>query len=572
LETLFYRSAFVKLHTLKQSLFVSLLGSFISVPMGADRLDTEQPQAAGMDAVAIRGGETVDKPNRVKITNDAEFIEALNDMNRTELLGSDLATVMADIKTFLDQEPRTLSLDSCQKALNNLMIVSGKVDRIYVDKLLSAKRSNQWEITTYCLDSGLTRIFSYLQKVTKGIIKKVNSQNLNLLVEKYGIKMFCSDLGVLYILQDKNNEELPLAIGKDHLNRDKDIAFIVNYGDFLEGVGSRAIAYVDKRLVTMPGLFLERNKNSLQVTIYQGSPKGTVPFRACSVRSSLRNDPIERHDLYPIFETLSPKAKMSKPSDPWARFIPMSDYYGIKELARHLIEHNAISGSEAFLSVLSFLSELMSREEERQTAIAKQRENKPAPKKSKSKSNGSRKKPQGVAHTSAEADSRMTNDVVVAATDDTAAEEMSALVIPASAAAPDEDEGEESFAVDPSNALSAAAPDDSDEEETAGTSGSQDARMTKEQIHQIHQSLYDQVMATVPEGRINQRVLNQLIGEWLKKSQVPFKKLQVFARGSHTTLHGGQGGVSLVRRHNGRDYAPGEVRRLAERVVGLAAQ
>lgn len=163
-----------------------------------------------------------------------------------------------------------------------------------------------------------------------------------------------------------------------------------------------------------------------------------------------------------------------------------------------------------------------------------------------------------VAHTSVEA-SRMTND--------TAAEE----VIPASAAASDHEGIEELFAVDPSSALSAATPDDSDEEETAGTSESQEAPLTKKQIHQ---SLYDQVMATVPEGRINQRVLDRLIGEWLSMTQIPLEQLQIFGRGSHRSIRGTGGGLTTVKRHgrSDRTFAPGEVKRLAEKVVDLAAQ
>lgn len=551
----------LKLHTLKQSLLVSLWTSLLSVPMGADQplLGDQLPQPAGVRGVAEMGSKVV-KPNRAPITNDADFIEALNDMNRTELWGNALATKLVEIKTFLDKAHGTLSLQIGQDVLNALMIVTSQVDSIYVYKLLSAKRLNQREVTTYYRESGLTRILRYLQKVTKRIIKKINSQNLNLLVEKYGIKMFCSDQGALYILQDKNGE-LPVFIGNDISQSDKDIAFIVNYGDFFEGVPSRAFAYVEKRLVIAPGLFLERNKSSLQVTIYQGYQKSTIPFKASSVRSSVRDQPITHHELYPIFEKFSPKAKISKSSDEWARFIPISDCDDIEDIATHLIEYNAISSSEAFLSVMTFLAELMSREEDRQVAMAQQVQKKPVPKKNKPKSKGSRRKP--VVVQTAVGDLLMKND---------GAAETSGVGIPGGSIAPvlNKIELEESSGVEPPQILTAAAPDEEMEESDEALTvlaKEEETPFTKEQIKQ---SLYDQVMETVPEGRIKQRVLDRLINEWLEMTNISIDQLQRFVRGSHRTLHGPNGGFTVVRRHNGNDYAPGEVRQLAGKVLGFA--
>ncbi len=93
--------------------------------------------------------------------------------------------------------------------------------------------------------------------------------------------------------------------------------------------------------------------------------------------------------------------------------------------------------------------------------------------------------------------------------------------------------------------------------------------LTKEQIHQ---SVFDKVMATVPEGRIHQRVLDRLIGKWLKITQMPLGEIQMMVRGSHRAMHGDGGGLILVKRHGGdTTHSPYEVRDLAEKFVKALA-
>lgn len=53
-------------------------------------------------------------------------------------------------------------------------------------------------------------------------------------------------------------------------------------------------------------------------------------------------------------------------------------------------------------------------------------------------------------------------------------------------------------------------------------------------------------------------------------TKVPMDKLQTFVRGSHETVHGPKGVITLVRKHNGKDYAPGEVKEIAEKILDLA--
>jgi hypothetical protein len=175
------------------------------------------------------------------------------------------------------------------------------------------------------------------------------------------------------------------------------------------------------------------------------------------------------------------------------------------------------------------------------------------------------------AQPSLDADFTMKNDDESAIPEDEEIKKTLDSVVPVNTANSDKAEVEKLVTIETAFVLSTAEHDDNDQEvEAPAPEVALEAPLTKEQIHQ---SLYDQVMATVPAGRIHQRVLDRLISEWLNMTQIPIHNLQVFGRGSHRSIHGVGGGLTTVNRH-GSDptYAPGEVRKLAKKVVELAAQ
>jgi hypothetical protein len=393
--------------------------------------------------------------------------------------------------------------------------------------------------------------------------------------------------GRLYILGDMAGP-VPIYIEDCDVGRNAASSYTPYFGNFKEGVLTRGLIFAGYELDPRPGVFVQLKKESLSISICSGSGQTASPFTQ-KVFSFIGNEEGLINPEY-SYSILIANTKLGPFS---GTFIPFShtskiqcfkngvlDYFMKYVLSLHG-EHQATSYS-LFLELLAEFAKQVDLAEVKYLA-KKAGETVMRPLKvkkvlcvpatdidSSSPSDMPRFRKKSVsAHTSAEVDSLMTNDdgaaAVEAMDDENPAFEPA---MPAYEAAPVDDDIEDSSSVDPFRVLSTAAPDDDDD--TLAPEAAAETPLTNEQIHQ---KLYADVMATVPEGRIHQRVLDRLIDEWLSMTKIPLEQLQIFGSGSHRKIHVAGGGVTTVKRHgrSDRTYAPGEARRLAERVVGLSA-
>jgi len=584
----------VKLHTLKQSLLLSLWSSLLSVSTGADRLDTEQSEPAGMGVIAtMNGSQVVAEPNRAPITNDTEFMEAVNAFGEIqplteEVMKRTLLLINGFLNIVLDEIPEKV----CKEILGQLGLLTGIIDETcthYMEKELAGRIiEGPDEVTNFYKSSGLVRIIIYLQQLTQGLLKKINKKYPKLFRKIENIKFLEVFWGTLFILSDDSKKFVPVFIPKAIIvssqclapgiaKKDKvDIIYTPYYGVFPEGVLSRGFVYSNSKLMDKAGVFLEYYNSKkgpiCSITIYAGCQKGITPLLVRTV--NIIQESLESHPAFESFKKELPKLRSGEGAEAFkGKFISMSDTVSIHRIEGFLLECAFLGCTQQeknntlFVPILSLFAELISREEVLKEAIAQKKLDS---KKSNSKSKKTKGKEMG-AQPSLDADFTMKNDDESAIPEDEEIKKTLDSVVPVNTANSDKAEVEKLVTIETAFVLSTAEHDDNDQEvEAPAPEVALEAPLTKEQIHQ---SLYDQVMATVPAGRIHQRVLDRLISEWLNMTQIPIHNLQVFGRGSHRSIHGVGGGLTTVNRH-GSDptYAPGEVRKLAKKVVELAAQ
>lgn len=546
----------LKLHRLIQSLLIT---SLVSVPQAADRLDTEQAQAAVRGAVA--------KPNRATIITDAEFVGAIKFFMDTQPTNQKfvaldaISTALSTINKFLQMHTECTEIE-CRNVLDGLSFIAYYFDErctdcfeTYIEQRLnlSCKETNK-----FYKDSGLMRIANYLQQLTNKLFKKINYLHPNVFKETNGIKFVVTKLGTargkhgtLFILKDLGGL-VPVFIPNQISNCLGDITYTPFYGNFSEGYLSRSFVYSNGKLMHRPGVFLQhhkiKGKRLCVISLYSGFQKKDAPLLTRTLRMDVVS--LKQYPRYQAFKSEQPGQGNGEGLDDFkGKFIPMSDTDRIHRVAVLLLECGYTSSDQGqtsdkrFVPILGLLAELLSHEWCLQEINA----------------------PFGRDDTvSAEAPPATGADVIVAdeveeAIDHTRQAELVVAEVPTAT-------GAAAIVADEVD----ASEDEVDTDTLASEAAAVEAPLMKEQIHQ---NLYEQVMATVPAGRIKQRVLDRLILEWLEMTKIPLDQLRLFARGSHKSIHVANSGLTTVSRHgqNDRTYSPGEARRLANQVVDLAA-
>ena len=548
----------LKLHRLIQSLLIT---SLVSVPQAADRLDTEQAQAAVKGAVA--------KPNRAPIITDAEFVGAIKFFMDTQPADQKfvaleaISTALSTINNFLQLMHKECTESVCRNVLDGLSFIAYYFDERCTDyfethieqrRNLSSKETNE-----FYKDSGLMRIASYLQQLTNKLFKKINHLHPNVFKETNGIKFVVTKLGTargkhgtLFILKDLGGL-VPVFIPNQITHCLGDITYTPFYGNFSEGYLSRSFVYSNGKLMDRSGVFLQYHKIKgkpayVVISLYSGFQKKDAPLLTRTLKMDVVS--LNQYPMYQAFKSELPglgKGEWQKNFK--GKFIPMSDIDSIHRVAVLLLECGYTSSGQGhicddrFVPILGLLAELLSHEWCLQEINA----------------------PFGRDDTvSAEAppatgSAATVADEVEEAIDHTRQAELVVAEVPTAT-------GAAAIVADEVD----ASEDEVDTDTLASEAAAVEAPLTQEQIHK---SLYEQVMATVPEGRIKQRVLDRLIQEWLAMTKIPLDQLRLFVRGSHKSIHVANSGLTTVSRHgqNDRTYSPAEARRLANQVVDLAA-
>ena len=247
--------------------------------MGADRLDTEQPQAAGASVVARKA-----KIKQTQQISDESFYEELSklkvskQMELNPLLESMINTSIQRIKSFSNSDRKK---ESCSKEeviqLTNLVLqdLCGLV--ITIDSIFTAfleEHSDAYSrisVAKMYKESKLSKIFLFLQGVIRNLIKKMNEDKRNFKMPDFFtmeegvkvIKILPSDErssyknlsgGKLYILGDTAGP-VPIYVEDVDLHRKAASNYIPYFGNFIEGMLTRGLIFAGDKLDPRPGVF-----------------------------------------------------------------------------------------------------------------------------------------------------------------------------------------------------------------------------------------------------------------------------------------------------------------------------
>lgn len=398
--------------------------------------------------------------------------------------------------------------------------------------------------------------------------------------------------GRIYFVQDLNGW-VPYFISNFVFRVESPFFCGFSFGNFETGQINRALIMKpgkDFDLITMPGFYVQKRswETELQVLLYSGvfpqDPKVSMRYRGVEICISedselmrfLRGKLKESHSVTKVEDTEgcyhAPTAFFPKGSEDYKNFLA----YLVEHI--NLLQQGYVSrlgSSSPFL--IDILAEYCQQEPideeeflipntETQTPSEKRKRKK---KKNIKKERGAQKEKNFVCVEEEESYPPKEEESMGAFPVDACEENNTDLLEVRSV----EDVSESSTRLGESTFVS----DSGESAETISREDIPDAEGAKRSPKEFMVSLVQELMETIPEGRMNNRMVMSLLNNWLKicQRECGLEVTSITHKGSHTTLHTNKGGLTFAPKHGGkgdRKFAPGELREKARELCALAAQ